>query len=92
MREQERIAIANNIATNGRVFCALLCAICIAVYLDRRDTYHIFLAITSALPIGVSYLAEAINLARGMNTRLPSIAGVVNVLLPVVVILNLLIV
>jgi hypothetical protein len=63
MNELDRVTILKNIATNGRTFCVLLCAICLAVYLDKREPSQISLAIMAAWPIGASYIAEALHVA-----------------------------
>ncbi|CAA2140471.1 hypothetical protein [Hyphomicrobium sp. ghe19] len=69
MSELERLTILKNIATNGRTFCVLLCAICLAVYLDKRDGSYVWLAIIAAWPIAVSYVLELASLFELTNPR-----------------------
>lgn len=58
LSEAEIIARAQNVATNGRTFCILLFAACIAVYLVTKDSAYVPLAVVAALPVGLSYLGE----------------------------------
>lgn len=51
--------IAQNIATNGRWFCVLLFIACVAVFCKGYGERYIALAALSALPIGLTYMAEA---------------------------------
>lgn len=91
MTELERLTIAKNIATNGRTFCALLCAICIAVYLDRRDDFSRLLALSAALPIGLGYLKEWIMILNGMRHGFWSrTLGILIVAFPVITTIRLL--
>ncbi|WP_045834476.1 hypothetical protein [Hyphomicrobium sp. 99] len=59
MSELERLTIAKNAAANGRALCVLLFAACIAVYLIEHNALYVKLAVLSALPFAVSYVAEA---------------------------------
>lgn len=85
MSELERITIARNIASNGRTFCALLCLICLAVFLIEHDRRLVTLAVFSAAPIGLSNLVERANSRFWFSV----VAGA-NVGFPIVVILSLL--
>lgn len=58
MTEAERVVVAQNIATNGRAFCVLLFAACLAVYLNTNDPHFLRLAVASSLPIGLTSLVE----------------------------------
>lgn len=89
MSELERLTILKNIAANGRTFCVLLCAICIAVYLDKRDAFHIALAITAAWPIGMSYIAETIYAVGSKSKSIPLIVFAGNALCVLVVVVSL---
>lgn len=55
---QYDLALAQNITTNGRAFCALLAAISLAVYLKTGSETHVTLAIFAIVPIGISVLAD----------------------------------
>lgn len=90
MSELAQLTIAKNIATNGRTFCVLLCAISLAVYLDRRDDYSRLLAVFSALPIGLGYLKEWVLIVNGLQPTFWSrTLGVLVVAIPIITTIRL---
>ncbi len=54
--EEYRLAVAKNAAANGRLFCAMLFAACLAAYLVTRDSSYLTLAIVASFPVALSYL------------------------------------
>lgn len=79
--DEYRIALAQNIATNGRWFCALMVAICLYADLDA-------LAVLAAVPVGLAVIAD--QLPAGMPGRAASnLAYLLAAFTPVAVIINL---
>lgn len=56
-----RLATAQNVATNGRLFCVMLFAISLAAYVTGRGEWFGVLALLSALPVGLSVIAESLD-------------------------------
>lgn len=52
------VEIARNVATNGRLFNVLVCAVMIALAVTKSDTYFLA-ALFPAVSVGAAYLAEA---------------------------------
>lgn len=58
----DRRAVGVNAAANGRAFCLALVAICIAVYVVTRESMYVPLAVLAAMPIALSYIADALSI------------------------------
>jgi hypothetical protein len=59
-QDRLRLAIAQNIAANGRLFSVLLVAVNLVAYLKTGSVNHLAFAILSALPVGASCLIDQI--------------------------------
>ena len=82
MSENYRLLILKNIATNGRTFCVLLCAICLALFLVRQNVAFAKLAVTAALPLAISWTSEIYSLASGGRSKVvPAISLILMLLM-----------
>lgn len=63
-----QLAIAQNVAANGRAFCLALVAICLVAHLKTPSHYLIILAVVAASPIGVSVFADQCPMPRLRST------------------------
>lgn len=85
MDEQFRLVVAQNAAANGRTFCILLFAACIAVYFETRDSFYLTLSLVAAFPIALAYIGDLF--ASPFQRR---VIGVMSFAIPAAVIVNLL--
>lgn len=62
--EAFEIARRQNIATNGRLFCLMLFAACMLLWVFKPGNSFMYLALFSALPVGLAAIADAIPFER----------------------------
>lgn len=72
------IETARNVATNGRLFNAMVCAVMIALAVTKSDIYFVA-ALFSALSVGIAYVAEAFRI------RILGHASIALAILPLVI-------
>lgn len=54
----DRMAVAKNVAANGRLFCTMLAVIGIAAYMVTREPWYLRAALLATLPIGSSCIVD----------------------------------
>jgi hypothetical protein len=65
-QDRFRLAVAQNVTTNGRLFSALLVAINLVVYLKTGLSWFAILAVFAAAPVGLACIAD--QLKGGMRS------------------------
>lgn len=73
------LAVAQNIAANGRLFCALIFAAHIAAYLKTGSPLFAVLAAVSALPVGLSVIADQAAFGPGRSALRAAIYGLATI-------------
>lgn len=56
----DRLAVARNMATNGRLFCVMQFIACLVVYVVTRNPSFAALAMLAALPVSISVIIDPI--------------------------------
>lgn len=57
-QDRLRLAVARNVAANGRLFSVLLVAVNLVAYLKAGAPSHLAFAIFAAIPVGASCLVD----------------------------------
>lgn len=70
LQHRARLAVAQNVATNGRLFCAMLFTACLTMFVVRSDPAFAALAVVAAVPVGASCIVDQIS-----HTAIRSIAA-----------------
>lgn len=83
-----RLAIARNIAANGRLFSVLLVAINLVAFLKLGGGVHLLLALAGAVPVGASCLVDQMpgGRARLFATAVTYLVSITAILLTILAI------
>ncbi len=75
MTDEYKLALAKNTATNGRFFCFLVFAVCLAAFAKLGIVSFAVLALIAAVPVGLSNIADQMAPGAARNALHIGIVG-----------------